>query len=822
MTPEQLRQYAKRTLSLKKIEDTKENLSICMDALKQAFNTCYYSVCLDIDGTICKEGENEASEEIIGALTNLVRAGVNICFITGRGQSVRAILKSIVLTIMERNKDISFNMFRRWYCIIHNGVSLLSTIGYEINDFLSYNSRLISDEEIEKYNREVNCHIGDLFRENLAMLQEKIGENDFKIQFEDAGTRFIFYNSNINIEEVKEYLNLIKSEIETSLKLIILQSNYKGNAVLEYSICNKGQAIADLELFLGIPKSSMLRIGDQGNIGGNDFEMLDCKQGFTVKELSNNPCACFPFLDLENYNVEKGPNAAAHLLEYFTVATAICLEKPNIERYKVNLASVEKMAAIKSKEYLYKYSNITSAWIDRKDLNQPSIYNIFDVYSGAVKFKNFEWELIPNNNQFKQLFMKTGDQLGTAKRPNLLYSLLTDTSIILRGPCNYYYGLCYRKDKEKIASADEIIDLYINWVETFRVFLNEARTAILSINTNYLFQENYNRKFLFGVMDSIRNMLLTLLNAVIEKEAENSIFVWYITEKTKNEVAGIIYDLSYEHTMYMYKLLFGGLYPFALKDYVKLFERICSFFEPKCMDDVLQELIVKDPNKNFLRVWREIDVFVENVMAVDIAITEFNNSIKDFDKRKVVVHGIRYGSIELPIICKIIGDLSGLNIIPSFVGIPGKYKEKHSSLESYIEKYGSREINQFFNDKDAVNILTDDNLMTGRTVQILINDLAKNKCYPDGIIIVRYPSVNRIPHMILDNHGCPNVDLFFNLIKGLVSSTPYSRLFSPQTNDKKRYLDETNVFNKCRQRIVRYLYKNGIFEADSEICLQDI
>ena len=107
--------------------------------------------------------------------------------------------------------------------------------------------------------------------------------------------------------------------------------------------------------------------------------------------------------------------------------------------------------------------------------------------------------------------------------------------------------------------------------------------------------------------------------------------------------------------------------------------------------------------------------------------------------------------------------------------------------------------------------------MSGRTVQIIINDLAKRKCYPDGIIIVRYPSLNRIPHMLIENHGCPNIDLFFNLVKGLVSSTPYSRLFFPQDHTNKKYLDETNVFNKSRQRISRYLFKNGIFSKDSEV-----
>ena len=117
MTEEQLKNYAKRTLSLKGLDETEARLKSCITALREAFNTCYYSVCLDIDGTICSEGENEASEEIIYALTQLVIAGVNICFITGRGKSVKTILKSIIMSIMERNDDITFNMFKRWYCI---------------------------------------------------------------------------------------------------------------------------------------------------------------------------------------------------------------------------------------------------------------------------------------------------------------------------------------------------------------------------------------------------------------------------------------------------------------------------------------------------------------------------------------------------------------------------------------------------------------------------------------------------------------------------------------------------------------------------------
>lgn len=40
----------------------------------------------------------------------------------------------------------------------------------------------------------------------------------------------------------------------------------------------------------------------------------------------------------------------------------------------------------------------------------------------------------------------------------------------------------------------------------------------------------------------------------------------------------------------------------------------------------------------------------------------------------------------------------------------------------------------------------DDNLVTGRTLQIAINLLVNADIYPEKIFVVRYPALNRIEH----------------------------------------------------------------------------
>ena len=112
----------------------------------------------------------------------------------------------------------------------------------------------------------------------------------------------------------------------------------------------------------------------------------------------------------------------------------------------------------------------------------------------------------------------------------------------------------------------------------------------------------------------------------------------------------------------------------------------------------------------------------------------------------------------------------------------------------------------------------DDNLLTGKTMQLAITTLYDLNLSIDKIIVVRYPGVNRINQMFLSNHGAIDYKRFFNLIQGLYFSSPYSWR-DPFSSDK--YEDSLGIFDLNRRKILECLVKNGDFDNNSEVmCLK--
>lgn len=108
--------------------------------------------------------------------------------------------------------------------------------------------------------------------------------------------------------------------------------------------------------------------------------------------------------------------------------------------------------------------------------------------------------------------------------------------------------------------------------------------------------------------------------------------------------------------------------------------------------------------------------------------------------------------------------------------------------------------------------MSDDNVLTGVTLQSALELLFSNDIYVDSLAIVRYPSLNRVEQMFQNERGAIDVTKFTTYIKGLIFPSPYSKI-----KDGSKYLDELKVFNKSRDRIVRYLYKNGRYTKESEV-----
>lgn len=171
----------------------------------------------------------------------------------------------------------------------------------------------------------------------------------------------------------------------------------------------------------------MLRIGDQGSELGSDFSMLDCEQGFSVDRCSKNINTCYPICD-EDGNLLKGIEATKYILNQAKLFPTVCLKKPDKERYTRQLAISERNINSGKREIINKYNRIINDVFDIND----GFEDVFDKKSGAVVFNDWQWELIDNKNELKQLFSQK-------KEGNYRFLLDTDTSKLLRGADTYYF-----------------------------------------------------------------------------------------------------------------------------------------------------------------------------------------------------------------------------------------------------------------------------------------------------------------------------------------------------------------------------------------------
>lgn len=563
--------------------------------------------------------------------------------------------------------------------------------------------------------------------------------------------------------------------------------------MLQVDVADKEKALSKVEKFLGIPENSMLRIGDQGEENGNDFSMLNCDQGFSVYRCSKDINGCYPVCDKDG-RVLKGVEATEYLLNTLHIFPTVCLRKPDKNKYENQLAIVEKSIVMGRKNIIKKYNeqfNETLGTIN-------GFEDIFDKKSGAIMFEDWEWHLIENNNALKRLFdEKIGD--------GYIYSLDTDTSRILRGSDTYYYFLS-NKDEEKAPNSIEIIGWYKNNMD----FFQKALYALKDYESNGKMQDT---KLLLGVMDNLRNVALMNLNAAIVSGFPQydrlylSLSAYNENEQVKNwhEICNDIYKE-------MYQLCFV-----PKMNNESHTTNICNILE-KVMENfplVINGVIDKNDlklNKRAFRTYREIDNYIENYITMNLAIEKMKQEEKNFVDKEINFSGLAYGGLELPLLAQnILANHCDVDV--SAISIRKKsYDELHSKsyfeklLDEKIELKTSRNLQQGF------NIVSDDNVLTGVTLQSALELLFSNDIYVDSLAIVRYPSLNRVEQMFQNERGAIDVTKFTTYIKGLIFPSPYSKI-----KDGSKYLDELKVFNKSRDRIVRYLYKNGRYTKESEV-----
>lgn len=748
----------------------------------------YNAVCFDIDGTLTVKNSKRIDNRAINMIVELLKKKIPVVFITGRGETGLNDLKNDIYGAIVSSDNIAENDIRRIYVLTNDGARLFFSNNISFEEFLSENVYITTSDELEQLSK-MDSIIKELNSDCFNVTYSK----DLK-----TGTiiniRMVFNTNNSNIVE-KNY-ETIKEIISSNQfeKIHLTRGFYKDNSVIQIGTTTKDKAIKRVERVIGVPEDSMIRIGDCGDVYGNDYSMLNCKQGYSVDKTSGAVDRCFPIFD-ENKNIISGVDATLELIKKSKILPIVCLEKADKLDYKFNFAIAEKNIVLGRKKLLNKYNDLINVNFGEND----GIDSLFDKSSGSVIIPMYEWELVSDSS--------LKDFWSSKENGHFKYLMRDNKNYLLRGSSTYYYLISNRKSEngKDVTSKKDVM----NWHNNYIQFLDNAFNAVLKTDDLNII---INKKLLLGVLDNCRNALLVIMNHKLVSNNLNSNILLDISSN-KNKDFFAIYNTLLEIEDSMSNMCFKNGF-IINKDFV------CNVIKQskKILTDNLSiEVITKDKqnySKDY-RTYREIDNFGENYTAVSLY-QEKRNDNDDF----INACGLSYGGIELPIIAKTIDKsrIESLLLLKFNREVSGYSNKQLLDLRNFnINEYGGLINSHLFQNSHLD--LFDDNVLTGKTLQLAINSLYDCNIDIKNICIVRYPGTNRIEQMFSDNTAAVDFHLFFDYIYGLCFSSPYSWKDNEwkDKNGKVSYEDTLGVFDLNRKKIIECLIKNHDYSEESEV-----
>lgn len=748
-------------------------------SLEQKFN----AVCFDIDGTLTEVNSKKIASPAIKMIANLLNKKIPIVFITGRGETGLIDLKKDLIDTLILNYKISTNDLHRIFVLTNDGARMFYSEGNDIllrDVYLTSNNAL---EELKYFDEKIVKYLNQSSLMELCNITYSRDLKNNKI----LNIRIVF--NTINYDIINSIYDSIKKFIEKNNlhNIHITRGVYKDNIVLQIGTAKKNEAIIQAEKIIGIPQNSMIRIGDCGDVRGNDFSMLNCEQGYSVDKTSNFENSCFPIFD-DDGNILKGINATLYLINHAKIIPTVCLEHADRIKYTHDYALTEKKILEGRNKYLKKYNDI----VNRKFNLINGINDLFDRSSGSIKIPMYEWELIPNS-ALKNFW-------NTNQNRCLCYSMRDNNNYLLRGSKIYYYFLANREsiNGKDITTGDNITE----WYSNNQNFISNAKVAI---SETHDFKNIYNVKMILGILDNLRNVLIVILNHEITRSYHDKNILLKLNSKNNTKINNI-YKILYLIDEMIAKSCFNEDYTISKNQIMDLMN-LCENYIDIDKQTFINSFEDIDFSKEF-RAYREIDNFAENYIT---AMLNKGENIQDTIRS---VCGMSYGGIELPIIYKLVNSqIEDVLILKLNKKVSGYKNKQLVELRKFnINNYGGLLLNN-----DILNnstIILDDNILTGKTIQLAMNTLYDAGIETLKVGIVRYPSMNRVDQMFMKNHGAVDYNLFFEYIVGLCFPSPYSWR---DDNDFDLYMDSLGVFDLNRKKIVECLIKNHDYKAKSEV-----
>ncbi len=458
----------------------------------------------------------------------------------------------------------------------------------------------------------------------------------------------------------------------------------------------------------------------------------------------------------------------------------------NVDLYKRELAKLEHKKTDSWNLLLKKYNKI----IKKNFKVNNGLNDIYEWFTGAVFFKDYEWEEI-HNNKIKDLF-------ETMENNSYLYSLPLDNGIILRGSNIYYY---FSTDVSRFKKPN--IKEINKWFDNVSVYIKK----VLIILGDYQIKDYYDRRLLLALLDNIRNIILILTNCELIKLSINGKdFIYHSNYKSKeiNDCFALIN--KYQETIEII-CLEGKCFKDEIESIRDIYKNTLKILEDVSLliFDIHDEFIL---GKSFNPL-REIDNYFENYIVCKYIVDE--KMINYEIDKKINLIGILYGGLELPFIISRM--IPNNNTISFLFQNHGMYLDRQQKDRNKIiidlKEYG-------FLNKENDTFLVDDNMMSGVTMQFAYNQLYLNDINNiKGIFVIRHPNINRIAQLEYFDTAL-NLDLVDNYIYGMLTDTPYTKIKSG-TNYNNMFVNELNIFSVMTEVFLKALYCNNSFIKDSQV-----
>ena len=142
-----------------------------------------------------------------------------------------------------------------------------------------------------------------------------------------------------------------------------------------------------------------------------------------------------------------------------------------------------------------------------------------------------EYELLKLVNPEHILFQiyDHSQRSNITKYSSSQFALKTDSGILLRGPLNYYYGLAFRYE-----DGTNVTNGFFKNLNHCRISFFKTCIGALRSSKHIDVQNSISRRVLLGIMDSIRDYLLIIVNMYLQEQvgSKDMLYFFYTEQPT--------------------------------------------------------------------------------------------------------------------------------------------------------------------------------------------------------------------------------------------------------------------------------------------------